>query len=338
MKRVLQIAILALGVFTSVRSQATTLGDSLVVRFANRTRLVIYAPDKAGIKALSAYDLNKIVREMGMQLDTLPDGKTAVSVGEVEGEKYLKDTVLVITKRKGDVNVVIKGGRSNADSTDNEDDDYRRTQLRYRNRRSGFNIQTDVNVGLNTLLTESQLAAYPSDQYGLLPLGSRYISFSIGQHPTLVRGKVAKLSVYYGVELAWNNYMFEEDVVVRRGLDRVDFVPIVEPIKKTKLTVCSINLPVVPRITFYTGSNRKAFHLGVGGFVGYRLDSYTKIKFTSNEKEREHSNFYLNDLRYGLIGHLGILRANLFVKYDLNPVFRDGRGPDVRSLSFGVTL
>ncbi|WP_229365694.1 outer membrane beta-barrel protein [Fibrisoma montanum] len=321
-----------------MQSQAATLGDSLVIRFANRTRMVIYAPDKAGIKALSAYDLNKIVRDMGMQLDTLPDGKTAVSVNEVEGEKYLKDTVLVITKRKGDVNVVIKGGRPNADSTDSEDDDYRRTQLRYRNRRSGFNVQTDVNIGLNTLLTESQLPAYPADQYSLLPLGSRYISFNIGQHPTIVRGKVAKLSVYYGFELAWNNYMFEEDVVARRGLNGVEFVPIAEPIKKTKLTVCSINLPVVPRVTFYTGSNRKAFHLGVGGFVGYRLDSYTKIKFASSEKERDHSNFYLNDLRYGLIGHLGILRANLFVKYDLNPVFMDGRGPDVRALSFGITL
>jgi hypothetical protein len=39
--------------------------DSLVIRFANRTRMVIYAPDKAGIQALSNYDLNKLSVKWG---------------------------------------------------------------------------------------------------------------------------------------------------------------------------------------------------------------------------------------------------------------------------------
>ena len=58
---------------------STSPADSLVIRFANRTRMVIYAPDKAGIQALSNYDLNKIVREMGMQLDSVPGGQKAIS-------------------------------------------------------------------------------------------------------------------------------------------------------------------------------------------------------------------------------------------------------------------
>ena len=80
------------------------------------------------------------------------------------------------------------------------------------------------------------------------------------------------------------------------------------------------------------------FHLGIGGFVGYRLDSYSKIKLQNNERERDHASFYLNNLRYGLVGHLGIVKTNLFVKYDLNPVFQADKGPNVRTLSFGIAF
>lgn len=107
---------------TDIVAASTNPADSLVIRFANRTRLVIYAPDKAGIQALSKYDLNKIVREMGMQLDSLPGGQAAISR---DGDQYLKDTVLVVTKKKDDVTIVVTGSgdTTRTDSARNRRDD-----------------------------------------------------------------------------------------------------------------------------------------------------------------------------------------------------------------------
>ena len=309
--------------------------DSLVIRFANRTRLVIYAPDKAAIQSLSSYDLNKIVREMGMELDSVPTGKTAVLR---DGDRYLKDTVLVVKRKKNGITITINGSgdTTKSDSARNHRD-YVRSSVR-----KGVNSwkrSIDFQIGLNTWIKPtSQALGGGSSSPDLLPLGSRYFAVAFSQRPTLVDGKRTKLSLYYAAEASWNNFMFQDDLQVQKGPVNVLFNVAPEPLKKSKLTTFALQLPVVPRLSFYNSSGRKVFHIGLGGFIGYRLDSYTKIKQQDDDKNREHGNFYLNDLRYGLVGHLGIVETNLFVKYDLNPVFQAGKGPDVRALSFGISF
>lgn len=308
--------------------------DSLVIRFANRTRLVIYAPDKAGIQALANYDLNKIVREMGMQLDSLPDGKTAISR---EGDKYLKDTVLVITKKKDGVTIEInRSGDTTWTETIQHKKDY--TQSKRKRGGSGSSFDYGLSIGLSNFLQQSVLPVYPENSYALRPIGSRYLSLAMGAMPTLVRGKRASLKLYYGLELAWTNFMFDADVIPERTPTGIAFTDAGRELQKSKLTVCTIGIPVVPRLTFYNSDGRRTGHIGLGGYVNYRIDSYRKIKEADGSKDRRHSNFDLADYRYGLMAHLGIKSANFFVKYDLSPLFVAGKGPDVRVLTFGIGL
>lgn len=307
--------------------------DSLVIRFANRTRLVIYAPDKAGIQALANYDLNKIVREMGMKLDSVPNGQTAISR---DGDRFLKDTVLVVTRRKDGVMIVINNTDTTRSDSARNRRDYKQS-ISKRSRRS-WDQGIDFQFGLNALITRTAVPGYAPDQYELRPLGSRYFNVMLWQRIPIVNGKRAKLNLQYGVEGVWNNYMFDNNTVASRGADGVVFAPYAEQLSKTKLTTFAVQVPVIPRLSFYNASGRKTFHIGLGGFVGYRLDSYTKIKRENGDKSREHNSFYLNSLRYGLVGLIGLQGTSLFVKYDLNPLFQDGKGPDVRSISFGFML
>jgi hypothetical protein len=129
--------------------------------------------------------------------------------------------------------------------------------------------------------------------------------------------------------------MFEGNNVAETTPNGVSFTDAGRDLQKTKLTICTIGIPVVPRVTFYNSSGRKLGHIGIGGFVNYRLDSYRKIKEADGSKDRRHSNFGLNSYRYGLMAHIGIRGVDFFVKYDLNPLFMPGKGPDVRTLSFG---
>lgn len=321
---------------TGVQAAPAHLADSLVIRFANRTRLVIYAPDKAGIQALSNYDLNKIVREMGMKLDSVPGGQTAISQ---DGERFLKDTVLVVTKKKNGVTIVINGTgdttRTGSRQKDENDRDYERAKRRKRER-DGGGIDYGLSIGLNNFIQQSANPAYPEDNYDLRPVGSRYIALSAGAMPTLIRGKYASLKLYYGVEVAWNNFMFEGNNVAEKSPTGVAFPDAGRDLQKSKLTVCTIGIPVVPRVTFYNTEGRKICHIGLGGYINYRLDSYRKIKEADGSKDRRHSDFYLNNYRYGLIAHLGLRSVDFFVKYDMNPLFQTDKGPDVRTLTFGV--
>ena len=337
MNKILQVAFaLGTGLVTLAGAWAAPVQptDSLVIRFANRTRLVIYAPDKAGIQALSNYDLNKIVREMGMRLDSVPGGQTAISQ---DGSRFLKDTVLVVTKKKDGITIVIndKGDTTQVSRSDNTDRNYQRARRRKRDR-DGGNFDYGINIGLNNFIQQRVSPGYPEDSYDLRPLGSRYIALSVGAMPTIIRGKYASLKLYYGLEVAWNNFMFEGNNVAEKTPTGVAFPDAGRDLQKSKLTVCTLGIPVVPRLTFYNTEGRKIGHIGLGGYVNYRLDSYRKIKEADGSKDRRHSDYGLSNYRYGLMAHIGFRRVNFFVKYDLSPLFQVDKGPDVRALSFGI--
>lgn len=327
-------ALLLIIITSGVNAAPVILTDSLVVRFANRTRLVIYAPDKAGIQALSNYDLNKIVREMGMKLDSVPGGQTAISQ---DGERFLKDTVLVVTKKKEGFTIVInsKGDTIQTKTGENNSSDQSYRQAK-RRRRDRNNFDYGISVGLDNFIQQSANPAYPENSYALRPWGSRYIALSAGAMPTIIGGKHASLKLYYGVEVAWNNFMFEGNNVVEKGATAVSFPDAGRYLQKTKLTVCTIGIPVVPRVTFYNNDGKKVGHIGIGGYANYRLDSYRKIKEADGSKDRRHSDYYLNNFRYGIMAHIGIQSLSFFAKYDLNPLFQTDKGPDVRTITFGI--
>jgi len=343
MKRSIYGAIITLMLLCATRVQAATQpADSLVIRFANKTRLVIYAPNKAGIQALSNYDLNKIVREMSAQLDSIPEGK---SVMERDGDQYLKDTVLVVTKTRNGVKIVLGGTKSDTTRQDtvressDQDRDYRNAKRR--DRRDGNRLAFGFSIGLDNYITQSNLPAYPENSYDLRPAGSRYFALSAGYRPTLIRGSRASLKLYYGVEVAWQNFMFDGNNIAEKTATGVAFPDAGRELQKSKMTVATISVPFVPRITFYNRQNRQPWHIGVGVYGTYRLDSYRKIKEADGSKTREHSNFNLNDFRYGLMADVGIAGTggmSVFVKYDLSPLFKTNLGPDLRAISFGISF
>src|SRR5205823_3086637 len=104
----------------------------------------------------------------------------------------------------------------------------------------------------------------PEGDYALKPLGSRYFAISAGAMPTLIRSKYASLKLYYGVEVAWNNFMFEDNKIAEKGATGISFTDAGRELQKSKLTVCTLGIPVVPRVTFYDSDGRKVCHIGFG--------------------------------------------------------------------------
>jgi len=132
---------------------------------------------------------------------------------------------------------------------------------------------------------------------------------------------------------------------------------------KSKLTASYINASLVPVIDFGRGGRKttifdgsrvdfssrgnhsSSFRIGLGPYVGYRIESHSKQVYESNgEQHKDHNsdNFYLNNLRYGVRLQVGFSDVDLFFNYDLNNLFIDTKGPDptkkMNAFSFGVTF
>lgn len=211
------------------------------------------------------------------------------------------------------------------------------------NSRSGFNVY----LGLNSFTNTGSIPSADGKNYELSPFGSRYIGFGWTRSGAISKGKNAAFKISYGLEFSWNNFMFENNNYIVKGNDKIEFqnypdnskTPIV-PVElyRNKLTIANVNIPVMPYVAFKKGSN--ITYIAAGGYVGYRLDSYTKTKEEdSGKKQWNHSSFFLNNVRYGLAFELGLKDfPDLFVNYDMNNLFQDGKGPKVGGLSFGIRL
>jgi hypothetical protein len=207
--------------------------------------------------------------------------------------------------------------------------------------RSGFNIYFGFNAFTNI---NSIGGGYDPKNFELSPFGSRYFGFGWTRSGTISKGKNAAFKISYGLEVSWYNFMFENNTYLIKNPNEIAFRNYADaqgnviPLCRNKLTVANINIPVMPYVAFKKSST--ITYIAAGGYVGYRLDSYTKTKEEdSGKKEWNHSSFFLNNLRYGLAFELGLKNfPDLFVNYDLNNMFQDGRGPKVGGISFGIRL
>jgi len=208
------------------------------------------------------------------------------------------------------------------------------------NSRSGFNIY----FGLNSFTNTGSISSIDSKNYELSPFGSRYFGFGWTRSGTISKGTNFAFKISYGLAFSWYNFMLENNVIFVKGNDKVEFTDFKNnkgdqiALSRNKLTIANINIPVMPYVAFKKGSI--ITYIAAGGYVGYRVDSYTKIKESdSGHKEWNHSSFFLNNVRYGLAFELGLKNfPDLFVNYDLSNLYQDGRGSKVGGLSFGIRL
>lgn len=348
--------------FLTSAASALAPRDSIIVQFGNKSKIIIYTQNKDDFRKLQNYDLNRLLSDLGVKVDSISPTETRVVVAETDGKMYLKDSVKRSTwndnhesdyvrigirgihVKDGDDEVHIDWSGIHVKSSDGEEvnigrADTTRYQERRRNRWwAGANKGFYLSLGLNNVVPGEPLVGLPAGQdFTLRPLGSRYFAFGWLQNARLIRGRDAALNLNLGLEFSWYNFMFEGNRIAVKDIPtvgRFGFQESTEALRKSKLTVAYLNLPVM-----LTTSFRRGFlsYLSAGGHVGYRLDAYTKIKRSNGGKDHAHGSFYLENFRYGLRAELGIRNfPDLFVNYDLNPLFRPANGPDLRAISFGI--
>jgi len=70
----------------------------------------------------------------------------------------------------------------------------------------------------------------------------------------------------------------------------------------------------------------KQFRIGIGAYGGFNMSTRQKLKYERNGdhvKDKLKRGYNTNDLVYGLSAYLGLDNVLLYVKYDMNPIFRN---------------
>ena len=101
----------------------------------------------------------------------------------------------------------------------------------------------------------------------------------------------------------------------------------------------NVNLVVPVHFELDFGKNRhQGFRLGMGGYAGVNVKSKQILKFDiDNYKRREvtKGDFNVNDFIYGLSTYVGYKSTSLYLKYDLNPLFKNN-AVDQNNVSLGL--
>ena len=218
---------------------------------------------------------------------------------------------------------------------------HKKDSLNHFANRAGFNIY----FGLNTFGGTSSIGGnYNATNFELSPLGSRYFGMGFVRSTTLSQTATKSFRLSYGLELSWQNYMFENNTVLTKGTNSISFYTYLDDngkqvaLSRNKLTIASLLLPVMPYVAFKKSSFVQ--FVGLGGYLGYRIDSYTKTKEEdSGHKQWNHNSFFLNPIRYGVSFELGIKALPvLFFNYDLSNVFQNDKGPKINGINFGIRI
>jgi hypothetical protein len=340
--------------------------DTIVVRLPNKVVMTLVVRDAQQLRQLPQYHLDSLVARLGGYIKQADAAAQKANTDRVtvayfpnqdQPGQNLPEEIRITTRKKADeprtnrVDVALdkafgwhvtvnEEGKKTYHSSSSEGRQARRDSLRaaqQEHNESHHPAYVVVDFGLNALANKAGAGA-PE----LRPEGSRYFNLGLNFRPRL-GGKRSPLYLVGGPEFAFNNYMLEGNSkwVNQNGITSVVPEPTARQYQKTKLATSTFTVPLMLQLRLRDEHHRSTFLLGAGGFVGYRLASWTKLKYFENGstyKDKDYGSYNLNDWQYGLQGTIGYRSLNLFVKYNLNELFRYGQGPQAQTLSFGLRL
>ena len=89
---------------------------------------------------------------------------------------------------------------------------------------------------------------------------------------------------------------------------------------------------------YFRYSTKSQFKIGIGGYAGFNIGERQKLKYTidgDKKKDKLKGDYNTNDFVYGLSSYVSLGGTALYIKYDLNPLFKDPN-MEMRNVSLGL--
>lgn len=243
----------------------------------------------------------------------------------------LENKIALLKREEGDIDWM---------DDDQEDRDHDRWFHKYRYSRTSTHLVTAV--GFNNALLEGQSLNDSDFKVG----GSRFFELGVAWK-TRVFENSNWLRVRYGFSFQFNGLKPTDNRYFVQNGDLTELQEYPLDLDKSKFRMDNLVFPFhfefgpstkieSERSVWF--STHKKLKVGLGGFAGFNLGERQKLKYEENGekvKRKLKGDYNTNDLIYGLSGYLGWGSTALYVKYDLNPIFKDPN-PELHNVSVGL--
>ncbi len=198
--------------------------------------------------------------------------------------------------------------------------------------------------GLNNLITKG--ASLEDSDYRVW--GSHFYEWGVTYNSRLLQNHNL-LHVKYGLTLIYNNLRPTDNRYFVKEGNQTNLVTASRHLDDSRFRNVFLTLPLhlefdfSPKKTSKDGTKtyfttHESVRIGIGGYSGIRVKSKQLLCYEENGekvKNKQKSNFNVSDFTYGLSTYIGYRSASLYVKYDLNPMFKHNT-IDQNNVSLGI--
>lgn len=197
-------------------------------------------------------------------------------------------------------------------------------------------------LGANNLVTNKAVANSDYRYWG-----SHFYEWGVTWNTRLMKNDNL-LHLKYGMSVMYNNLRPTDNRYFVRDGDQTNLETSSVNLKDSRFRNVYVTAPVHLEFDFTkTGVNadgKKLFRshesvrFGIGGYAGFKVKSKQILKYSEDGHDitvRQKGGFNTNDFIYGVSTYVGYGATSLYLKYDLNPLFKDNAVKQ-NNISLGV--
>lgn len=205
-----------------------------------------------------------------------------------------------------------------------------------------FHNWAGFGMGVNGWLSNGSFTMPKNQDYMSLDYG-KSLNFQLNPFEKDIHIYKNYVNLVIGLGFEWNQYEFSNKT--RLNADSNYTYGVIDSTnafsyKKNRFKTTFVNVPIL--LEFNTNKNpKKAFHLAVGVIGGYKLGSRTRQVLEQNSnniKIVRKDNYNVNPFRLNAHASIGYHNFTLYADYALNPLFENGKGPELYPFTLGVKL
>jgi len=224
-----------------------------------------------------------------------------------------------------------------------------------------------VELGINGFLTKDfNMKFRPEDEYMDLRM-EKSIQVNLNLYEqNIALSKNQEWGMLTGIGLQWNNYRFRRPTTLNPDSSYlIGYIDEGISVRKSKLAIAYLQIPLLFEWQNQALKKRNSFHVSLGVILGVRLWSWQKKYYNELNKEytltqydpstgqyedvwirtspnysktHTYDDYHLQPFKADASVRVGWGFINLFATYNLVPMFRQDKGPELHQFAAGITL
>ena len=199
--------------------------------------------------------------------------------------------------------------------------------------------------GLNNLVTDGDMSSLEDSDYRVW--GSHFYEWGFTYNTRIFKNNNL-WHAKYGLSLMYNNLRPTDNRYFVKNGEQTDLQEFGLDLRESRFRNVHLVLPLhlefdfTPKTVKENGDVRfrthKSVRVGIGGYAGFNIKSKQILKYKEDDvriKVKEKGDFNTSDFTYGLSTYVGYRSTSLYLKYDLNPLFKNN-AVDQNNISLGL--